>query len=202
MQVRPSHRAVGVQLRDGGAMSAITVRDVVLTARWDAWDWWGGAEAIVISRLRREADQATVGALHDMTLRNVSGVSEAGVVLAGEAEFPLGRISLHGLRLGMAKLTGYRGGLRDLRPGPWDVEDAAPGVLYARHVQQLDVEVRRRDYAMRWCPPGVGARLAMVPAWRWLLKRESGGMTELRMRRRQASRNEVHVKATSVSWVD
>eukprot|EP00892_Ulva_mutabilis_P000389 jgi/Ulvmu1/10350/UM061_0033.1 len=138
--IRPSHRAIGVQLRDGGNMSEITVRDVRLIARWDASDWWGAAEAIIISRLRRETDQATIGALRDMTLCNVSGVSEAGVVLAGEPGFPLGRIALRALRLGMEKVTEYAGGFRDLRPGPWDREAAQPGALYARHVRQLDVE--------------------------------------------------------------
>lgn len=150
VQIRPSHRAIGVQLRDGGNMSAITVRDVMLTANWDAWDWWGAAEAIVISRLRREADQAAIGALHDMTLQNVRGMSEAGVVLVGEPGFPLGHITLRGLWLGMAKLTGYAGGIRDLRPGPWDIEQAAPAALYARHVQHLDVEVRLRPRVCVW----------------------------------------------------
>lgn len=149
MQIRPSHRAIGVQLRDGGNMSAITVRDVTLTAHWDAWDWWGASEAIVISRLRREVDQTAIGALHDMTLRNVSGVSEAGVVLAGEERFPLGHITLTGLRLGMRRLTGYAGGMRDLRPGPWDIEAAAPAALYARHVGRLDVEVRAQECVLR-----------------------------------------------------
>lgn len=142
MQIRPSHRAIGVQLRDGGNMSAITVADVALTAHWDMWDWWGASEAIIISRLRREVAQSEVGALHDMTLRNVSGVSEAGVVLAGEEAFPLGHITLDGVRLGMARLSDYPGGFRDLRPGPWDIETAAPAALYARHVERLDVKVR------------------------------------------------------------
>lgn len=142
VQIRPSHRAIGVQLRDGGNMSAITVADVTLTAHWDAWDWWGASEAIVVSRLRREVEQTEVGALRDMTLRNVSGVSEAGVVLAGEAAFPLGHITLDGVRLSMKRLTEYPGGIRDLRPGPWDIEAAAPAALYARHVQSLDVKVR------------------------------------------------------------
>ena len=53
LQVGPSHRAIGVQLRDQGSMSDITVRNIHLTAQWQLRTWWGAAEAIVISRLFR-----------------------------------------------------------------------------------------------------------------------------------------------------
>ena len=60
-----------------------------------------------------------------------------------EPAHPIGRVELRGVNLALAKLTGYPGGFRDLRPGGEDaVEAAAPGALYARHVRELVVTVR------------------------------------------------------------
>jgi hypothetical protein len=140
--VRPSHRAIGVQLRDEGNMSAIVVRNIVLTAQWQNRTWWGAAEAVAVSRLKRHTDSSTIGALHSMLLANISGSSEAGVVLVGDETHPIASLTLRNIHLRLERLTGFPGGFRDLRPGPADIEPAAPGALYARNVQQLTVAVR------------------------------------------------------------
>jgi hypothetical protein len=63
VQVRPSHRAIGVQLRDEGSMSSIMIRNVHLAAAWQLRTWWGAAEAIMISRLPRTSSFLSVGPL-------------------------------------------------------------------------------------------------------------------------------------------
>jgi hypothetical protein len=80
--------------------------------------------------------------LQDILISNVTGVSEAGVVIVGHPDLPLGRVHLHGLNLRLGNLTAYPGGFRDLRPGPADIEEAQLAALYARNVKELIVSVR------------------------------------------------------------
>lgn len=80
--------------------------------------------------------------LQDMLISNVSGISEAGVVIVGHKDLPIEKVVLANLNLKLGNLTKFAGGYRDLRPGPADIEKAAPAALYARNVQELVVSVR------------------------------------------------------------
>lgn len=81
--------------------------------------------------------------MQDMLFSNITGVSEAGVVMVGDVNFPIETIALKGLQLELAKLTDFPGGYRDLRPpdGPEGLEAAAPGALYVRNVREFVISV-------------------------------------------------------------
>lgn len=89
------------------------------------------------------------GAVQDILISNVTGVSEAGVVLVGHDAHPIERMHLHGMNLRLGNLTEFLGGYRDLRPGPADIEEAQVAALYARNIQELIVSVRAALPAFR-----------------------------------------------------
>jgi hypothetical protein len=77
-----------------------------------------------------------------MLLSNITGVSEAGVVIVGDENFPIDSVVLSNIHLRLEKLTDFPGGYRDLRPGTGQLETAAPGALYARNIRELAISVR------------------------------------------------------------
>jgi hypothetical protein len=123
-------------------MSGVTVQHVRLTAQWQALTWWGGAEAISLSRLERVKGQQRVGELRDITFRNIQGASEGGVVIVGGEGLPIGRVALRRMRLELQRLTSFQGGVRDLRPGTQGLEtNVSIASLYARNVDELELQV-------------------------------------------------------------
>jgi Glycosyl hydrolases family 28 len=148
LQILPSHRAIGVQLRDGGTGRNISFTDVLLTALRDVRSWWGAGEAVAITVLPRVARQARRSALDGVTIQRIHASSESGVVIAGES--PRGRkrrrrisnIAFSDVHMRMRRLSRRSGATRDLRPDLGTLHDnVAVPVVYARQVDHLHMQV-------------------------------------------------------------
>lgn len=142
MQIEPSHRALGVQLRDAGDMEGITFRNITLTAELSAPSWWGAGEAIIVSCLPRNTDQMRLGTLRDVSFEDIRAVSEGGVVFQGARDHALGSVRITGMVHEMRKLTRFPGGERDLQPGPAGREmGVAIPAFFAENVDSLELSV-------------------------------------------------------------
>ena len=122
LQILPSHRGIGIQLRDGGSARNITFANITLTAQRNCPTWWGAGEALAITVFPRYDNQATHSQLEAVTLQHIRATSESGIVIAGDEASPkrawrIGNVSILDMQLHMRKLSAYRGGSIDLRPG-------------------------------------------------------------------------------------
>lgn len=143
LQIEPSHRGLGVQLRDEGDMERIHFRNITLTAQLCAPSWWGAGEAISVTCLPRTAGQKKLGTIKDITFEDIRAVSEGGIVLRGTAAHALGSVHIVGMIHEMRKLTTFPGGERDLQPGPAGLERLVTiPAIYAQNVNSLEMSVR------------------------------------------------------------
>ena len=145
VQIQPSHRGIGVQLRDAGNMSTISFQNITLTAHHDVASWWGGGEAISVSSLRRNAGQHDLGHIRGISFRHVQALAEVGIVLVGEPDAALAFASLDNVHVRMSKLTTFPGGHIDLRPSPIGQKQLPANALFVENVVYLAINVRSID---------------------------------------------------------
>ena len=77
--------------------------------------FWGCAEPIAITVLRRKED-ADVGTVRNILLRNILCDSENGIVIYGQEQGMICGITLDHICLNLRRVTDYSKGFHDLRP--------------------------------------------------------------------------------------
>lgn len=168
--IRRSSRGVSLQLRDQGSIEDVLVSDLVIETRLFEDHWWGKAEPVAVTCLRRFGDRANPADLPAWNPRNelgwIRGVrfrglrcrSENGIFVAGSADRPISDLGFDDVTVTLDKWTKWPGGRQDRRPvdklGP-DFRDPAadPGLrdhpthgFHFEHVHDL----RLRDCMVRW----------------------------------------------------
>ena len=147
LQILPSHRGIGIQLRDGGSARNITFANITLTAQRNCPTWWGAGEALAITVFPRYDNQATHSQLEAVTLQHIRATSESGIVIAGDEASPkrawrIGNVSILDMQLHMRKLSAYRGGSIDLRPGLGTRHyNVSVPAVFVRNVERLQLQV-------------------------------------------------------------
>lgn len=136
--------------RDGGSISGVTFEHVSVSTRLYDPSWWGAAEPISLTAVPRTPG-GRVGAVSDVSFRDITAVSEGGILLAGgplgdasptasaagvacadaagcaagkQQPYSLQRITLERVRVQLKQRSRWPGGCRDYRPSSG--EGAAP----------------------------------------------------------------------------
>jgi len=154
-KVRSGGRGPTITHRQAGEVYDIEFRDIEVVAERHAARWWGSGEAISITAWPRTRE-GTVGRLHDVRIRNVTGRAENSVRIDGLKEKPIEDVLLENVDITIDRWTSYPGGTFDNRPtGPGVLglePHATPGysIRNASHIVVKDCRVRwgvnRQDY--------------------------------------------------------
>ena len=112
-----SNRGIGIFARDAGSIENVIFSDIIIETRLFTGGWWGAGEPIHVSAVPEGSD-GKVGRIHKITFSNIFAQSEAGIVLYGIRESPLGDIVLDNVHLTIKSgpLSVSYGGNFDLRP--------------------------------------------------------------------------------------
>ena len=111
-----SNRGISLQLRDKGRIENVLFDNITIQTRLFRKDmFWGTAEPIAITSLRRKPD-TPVGTIRNIRFRNILCESENGILLYGEAPGLIENIQFEGLSIHLCRETSYETGCHDLRP--------------------------------------------------------------------------------------
>ncbi len=113
--IRSSNRGLSIQLRDHGNVENVLFSDIVIETRHFAPNWWGRAEPIYCTAIRR-AEGTKLGRVRNVRFRNILCRSENGAFLVGSDDSPLENVLLEGVRIEIDKESKWPGGVQDRRP--------------------------------------------------------------------------------------
>ncbi len=140
-------RGLTIQLRDEGNVYNIRFSDIQFTSQYQAAPWWGRGEAISLTAIPREPG-GKVGAIHDVSLHNVTARAENSVRIQGGPENPIRAVTLEKLDLTLDRWTAYPGPEFDNRPTA-AVAPLEPHRTPAIHIRCAD-GVTLRDCSVAW----------------------------------------------------
>lgn len=129
-----SNRGISLQLRDKGSIENVVFQNLTVSTRlFKPEVYWGAAEPIAITVLRRKEDTA-VGTVRNIYFNNVLCDGENGILVYGETEGLIRDIYFNNVQIHLHRVTDHPMGFHDLRPtiGPIRTEN---GLSYV-HVER------------------------------------------------------------------
>ena len=133
-----SNRGISLQLRDKGSIENVVFQNITISTRLFRKEvFWGQAEPIAITVLRRKPDTA-VGTVRNIFFSRVLCESENGILVYGEEEGHIDGIFFDDVHLHLKAATHHEKGSHDLRPtvGP-ACTPARLYYLYARNAANV-----------------------------------------------------------------
>lgn len=119
-----SNRGISLQLRDKGSIENVIFQNLTISTRlFKPEVYWGAAEPIAITVLRRKTDTA-VGHVRRVYFNNVLCEGENGILLYAEQPGQIEDIRFQNVQVHLSRQTDYPLGRHDLRPtiGPTATE--------------------------------------------------------------------------------
>ena len=140
-----TNRGISLQLRDKGSIENVIFSNINIETRmFSKMHWWGSAEPIAITAVKRDKD-TKIGRIRNVLFQNINCDSENGILLYGDESNNIEDITFKRVTIRISKKTDWPKQYHDLRPTIGDglVEDALCGVYarHASHVQMKDVSV-------------------------------------------------------------
>lgn len=152
-----SNRGISLQLRDKGSIENVLFHNITIQTRLFHKDvFWGTAEPIAITALRRKND-TRVGTIRNIRFCNILCESENGILIYGETPELIENIRFDNFSLRLRRQTAHEIGVHDLRPtvGPTTTQ-AGLAHIHAHNASR----VRFRD--CQWtADPDMPARLCV-----------------------------------------
>ena len=108
-------RGLCIQLRDEGAVSNVTFRDIQFTSRYYSNPWWGRGEAISFTAIPR-LPTTRMRTLRDIRIQNATGLAENSIRINGTTNSRIQNVQLENVRLKLDRWTKYQGRVYDNRP--------------------------------------------------------------------------------------
>ena len=133
-----SNRGISLQLRDKGCIENVCFSNINIdTRQFSPNHWWGKAEPIAITALRRKVD-TNVGYIRNVTFENMNCCSESGILLYGDDSVNIDNITFDNVTVRLTKKTDWPKGMRDLRPCPGNIQEKGTvHAVYARNVKNV-----------------------------------------------------------------
>jgi len=111
-----TNRAISLQLRDKGCIENVTFSNLNIETRlFSKEHWWGKAEPIAITAIRRKED-TQVGYVRNVIFSNINCSGENGILIYGEKDCNIEDILFENVSVKLLKRTDWPKNLRDLRP--------------------------------------------------------------------------------------
>lgn len=133
-----SNRAISLQLRDKGCIENVVFSGINIDTRlFSPTHWWGKAEPIAITALRRK-EETQPGYIRNVVFENINCISESGILIYGDSTANIDGITFDKVSLRLTKKTDWQKGTRDLRPCPGNrQEEDDVHALYARYAKNI-----------------------------------------------------------------
>ena len=142
INITNSNRGIGIFVRDEGSVENVTITQVNIETRLHTGDWWGNGEPIHLSAVRGNAD-VQLGQIRNITFRDVSCISENGILIYGSEESPIEDIRFENIRFKLihSKLNYLAGGNIDLRGAMGERQLFASDIsaFYGQYVNNLSL---------------------------------------------------------------
>ncbi len=114
-EIRTSCRGLTIQLRDEGSVYNVDFNGIKFKSQYHSDPWWGRGEAISLTAIPR-TPQTKVGSIHDVRIRNISGLAENSIRISGTKESRINNVTMENVAVTINRWTRYNGGLFDNRP--------------------------------------------------------------------------------------
>lgn len=137
-----SNRGISLMLRDGGCMENLIFSNLIIETRAFAKPyWWGEAEPIAITAVKRRAD-TSVGFVKNVVFSNIHCRGENGILLYGDPSVNIEGLLFDRIFLTLEKTTEHPKDCHDLRPCslPEPILPGAPAAVFARNVKDVAFE--------------------------------------------------------------
>ena len=117
--IKDTNRGIAFQMRDGGDINNIKFKNIKIeTKRFSPREWWGKAEGIHISNLKRYSN-GKLGNICNLLFENIDINGESGIFIYGEN---INKIKFDKLNIKLKNKTQYEKNIYDLRPYDLDYE--------------------------------------------------------------------------------
>ncbi len=111
-----SNRGISLQLRDEGCINNIKFENIDIdTHRVSDEDWWGKAEGISITALKRYENKK-IGSIYNIEFQNIKINGEHGIFIYGEDNINIFDVKFNDIKIYLNKKNNYDLLLYDLRP--------------------------------------------------------------------------------------
>ncbi len=136
-----TNRGISLQLRDKGSIENVTFSCLNIdTRQFSPAHWWGKAEPIAVTALRRRED-TRLGYIRNITFENINCISENGILIYGDETSSISGIHFKNISVALTKKTDWPKGARDLRPciGP-GLSDGPLHIISAQNAHNVTME--------------------------------------------------------------
>ena len=111
-----SNRGLSIQIRDCGSVENVSFTQIMIETRRFCSDWWGTAEPIAVTSLRRD-ETAEPGRITNVRFSDISCRGENGVLVFAGRSGLIEDISFENVQVRLEKTGKWECGAYDLRPG-------------------------------------------------------------------------------------
>jgi hypothetical protein len=146
-KIKTSSRGLCIQLRDEGSVYNINFKDITFESRYYSDIWWGRGEAISFTAIPR-LPETKLGAMHHITVQNVTGRAENSVRVRGSEASRPHDIVLDHVDVTLDRWTRYKGGVYDNRPTKV-LAGIEPHETVGYSIENAD-NVTLRDCKLKW----------------------------------------------------
>lgn len=147
IRIFDSNRGIGIQqigYKGGGDVYDFTYENIDIETSYQADRWWGNGEPIWMISIPRNED-VEVGRIYNIHLKDITAVSEHGIVLAGREAAPIENIHFDNVHVQYDLWSQYRWPFREysagnMHPGGEKVVDDVDGVYieYGKNIRFTD----------------------------------------------------------------
>lgn len=133
-----TNRGISLQLRDKGCIENVIFSNINIDTRlFSKVYWWGEAEPIAITAVRRKED-AQVGTIRSVTFSHIYCTGENGILLYGDKDRNIRDISFEDISLHLVKRTDWKKNLHDLRPCQGNtILEGSLNAIFARNANNI-----------------------------------------------------------------
>lgn len=115
INIHDSNRGISLQLRDEGNISNISFKNIKISTRlFSPLFWWGRAEAIALTAVRRKKD-SILGSISNITFENITSIGENGIFIYGTNK-NIHDIKFNNINLNIVRKTKWENNSHDIRP--------------------------------------------------------------------------------------
>lgn len=132
-----SNRGLSIQIRDCGNVENVSFSNIIIETRRFCSDWWGSAEPIAITALRRD-ENTVCGKVKNIRFFNVTCKGENGALIHGTADNPIKDVHFQNVSVTLQKTTKWPCGVYDLRPCiDYGIEQKKNRCFYVRYAENV-----------------------------------------------------------------
>lgn len=133
-----TNRAISLQLRDKGSIENVIFSNLNIETRmFSTAHWWGKAEPIAITAVKRRQD-TEIGYIRNVRFQNINAYGENGILIYGDGKKNINDIAFENVHIHLTRKTDWPKQYHDLRPnvGNLILEDSLRAV-YARNARNI-----------------------------------------------------------------